>query len=53
LLPIFAVAEIMVSSTSHNLWPLEFAIYGFVSLSAIVGAFLGRLIQRRLSHAKV
>ena len=53
LLPIFAIAEIMVSSTSHNLWPLEFAIYGFVSLSAIVGAFLGRFMHRRLSHAKV
>ena len=53
MLPIFAIAEIMVSSTSHNLWPLEFAIYGFVSLNAILGAFLGRFMQRRLSHAKV
>src|SRR5436190_24042871 len=53
LLPIFAIAEMMVSSASHSLWPLEFAIYGFVSLSAIVGAFLGRFIRRRLSHAKV
>jgi hypothetical protein len=53
LLPIFAVAEIMISSASHNLWPIEFAIYGFVSLSAIVGAFLGRFIRRRLIHAKV
>src|SRR5205823_4568628 len=53
LLPIFAIAEMMASSTSHNLWPLEFAIYGFVSLSAIGGAFVGRFIRRRLGHAKV
>jgi hypothetical protein len=53
LLPMFAIAEMIVSPTSHNLWPLEFAIYGFVSLSAIAGAFLGRFTQRRLSHAKV
>ena len=46
LLPIFTIAEMMVSSTSHNLWPLEFAIYGFVSLSAVAGAFLGRFTQR-------
>lgn len=53
LLPICAIAEMMVSSTSHNLWPLEFAIYGFVGFSAVGGAFLGRFMQRRFSHAKV
>jgi hypothetical protein len=53
LLPVFAIAEMIVSPTSHNLWPLEFAIYGLVSLSAVVGAFLGRFIRRRVSHSKV
>jgi hypothetical protein len=53
LLPILAIAEMCVSPASHNLWPLEFVIYGFVSLSAIVGAFLGRFMQRRFCHAKV
>ena len=53
LLPVFAIAEMIVSPTSHNLWPLEFAIYGVVSLSAVVGAFLGRFIRRRVCHTKV
>src|SRR5437016_10230981 len=52
LLPIAAVAEMIVSSTSHNLWPLEFAIYGFVSLSAVVGVFLGRFMQRLVRGTK-
>jgi hypothetical protein len=53
LLPVSAIAEMIVSPTSHNLWPLEFAIYGLVSLSAIVGAFLGRFVRRRVDHTKV
>ena len=52
LLPIAAVAEMIVSPTSHNLWPLEFAIYGFVSLSAVVGVFLGRFTQRLVRGTK-
>jgi hypothetical protein len=52
LLPIAAVAEMIVSPTSHNLWPLEFAIYGFVSLSAVAGAFLGRFAQRLVRGTK-
>ena len=52
LLPVAAVAEMIVSSTSHNLWPLEFAIYGFVSLSSVAGAFLGRFTQRLVRGTK-
>src|SRR5436309_14031759 len=32
LLPILAIAEMSISSTTHNLWPLEFIIYGAISL---------------------
>lgn len=53
LLPIAAIAEMIVSSTSHNLWPLEFAIYGFVSLSSVAGAFLGSFTQRLVRRTKV
>src|SRR6266478_5815882 len=28
LLPVAAIAEMSVSSITHNLWPLEFLIYG-------------------------
>src|SRR5712691_9719086 len=45
LLPLAAFAEMIVSSTSHNLWPLEFIIYGLISLCAVVGAFAGRFAK--------
>jgi integral membrane sensor domain MASE1 len=53
LLPLLAIAEMVVSPTSHNLWPLEFAIYGFISLSAILGAYIGRFIQKRVRRSDV
>jgi len=46
LLPILAIAEMSVSSTTHNLWPLEFLIYGLISLCAVAGAFAGRFAMR-------
>jgi hypothetical protein len=45
--PLLAFAEMSASPTSHNLWPFEFAIYGFVSLIAVLGAYIGRFIYRR------
>ncbi len=47
LLPCLAIAEIIASPVSHNLWPLEFALYGLISLSAVFGAFLGRYLRKR------
>jgi hypothetical protein len=47
LFPCLAIAEMVVSPTSHNLWPLEFALYGLISLCAVFGAFLGRFLQKR------
>jgi len=35
------VHDVIHDPTSHNLWPFEFLIYAFASLSAIGGAFLG------------
>jgi len=48
LLPLLAIAEMVASPTSHNLWPLEFAIYGFISLIAVLGAYIGRYVQKRV-----
>jgi hypothetical protein len=39
-------------ATSHNLFPLEFLIYGFICLPAPVGAFLGALLRRWLSRPR-
>ncbi|MCX6858241.1 MAG: hypothetical protein NTV80_25445 [Verrucomicrobia bacterium] len=52
-LPLLAIAEMVVSPTSHNLWPLEFAIYGLISLSAVLGAFIGRYLQKRVRKSDV
>ena len=46
LLPILAIAEMSISSTTHNLWPLEFIIYGAISLCAVAGRFAKRLALR-------
>ena len=48
LLPLLAIAEIFASPTSHNLWPLEFAFYGLISLSAVLGAYIGRYVQSKI-----
>jgi hypothetical protein len=45
LLPAAAILEMVVSSTSHNLWPIEFALYAFVGLSSFLGAFIGGRIR--------
>ena len=51
LFPLLAIAEMFVSATSHNMWPLEFVFYGFVSLSAVLGAFIGRFLQRNVGKS--
>jgi hypothetical protein len=39
--PFFAVAEMIVDPTSHNLWPIEFLIYFVLGLIAGAGALVG------------
>ena len=48
LLPLLAIAEMVVEPTSHNVWPLEFMMYGFVSFSAVFGACIGRLVKSKV-----
>ncbi len=52
LLPILAIAEMSISSTTHNLWPLEFIIYGAINLCAVAGAFAGRFAKRLALRTK-
>lgn len=40
--PLLALAEMVADSKSHNLWPLEFLIYGVISLVAVAGAYVGK-----------
>jgi hypothetical protein len=52
LLPLAALAEMIVSPKSHNAWPIEFALYGVVGLAAVGGAAVGRLARRRFRADK-
>jgi hypothetical protein len=45
--PLLAFVEMARDPTSHNLWPMEFAMYGAVSLVAVVGAAITRRLRRR------
>jgi hypothetical protein len=36
----------VVSSTSHNLFPLEFILYGIVNAPSLLGSFLGFRLRK-------
>ena len=46
-LPVAAIAELVVDHTSHNMFPFEFAMYGFYGLLAGIGAMLGGFCRSR------
>ena len=45
LFPIFSVVEMFVDTSSHNLFPIEFLIYGFMTIPGICGAYTGMFIR--------
>lgn len=48
--PVLAIVEMAQDPFTHNLLPIEFVVYGFVSLFAVGGAYAGytlRQIARR------
>lgn len=50
-LPLAASLEMRADPTSHNLWPIEFALYGILSVVPIGGAVAGwglRILAMRL-----
>jgi len=49
LLPLAAFAEMVVDSTSHNLFPFEFMFYAFYGLIVAFGAFIAHLASRRFA----
>ncbi len=51
LFPIFAVIEMVADPYSHNLWPIEFTLYGFMTIPGIVGAYIGAFIRRKFAKA--
>lgn len=52
LFPLAAILEMLVDSGSHNLWPIEFVLYGiFIAGPALVGAFFGFIFARERKNA--
>lgn len=44
VLPMWALFD-MMTGHEHNLFPIEFAMYGFYALFGLAGAFAGRRLQ--------
>lgn len=47
IFPINAIIEMIILPKSHNLWPIEFAIYLFMALPAVIGAYFGKIIREK------
>ena len=48
LLPLLAFIEMMKDPYSHNLWPIEFIMYGFMTIPGIIGAYIGAFIRKKI-----
>ena len=45
LFPVMAIVGVVRDPTSHNLLGIEFVIYAFLTLPAILGGALGKMIR--------
>ena len=45
LLPLTAICEMIVDSSSHNLLPIEFILYCFYTIPAIIGAYISQFFK--------
>jgi len=52
LFPILAFLEMATEPNSHNIWPMEFVIYGFCTIPGIIGAYIGAFIRRKLTPSR-
>ena len=52
LFPVLAVVGMLRDSTSHNLLGMEFIIYGFLTLPALFGAAVGKVIRDLLARCR-
>lgn len=51
LMPMAAVLEMFKDPTSHNLWPLEFILYGAVNTPSLLASFAGSQTRIRLARS--
>jgi hypothetical protein len=47
LFPIAAICEMVLYPTTHTLWPVEFLMYGILSIPPMIGAFLGSKLKNK------
>jgi len=48
-LPVLSVADMVVDTTSHNLFPFEFGLYAILSFVPISGSWVGMNVYRAVS----
>jgi len=46
-----AIIDMMIWPKSHNLWFIEFIIYGLFCIPGFVGAFIGSRLGRRMKNS--
>lgn len=47
--PVVAVVLMVINPKSHSLWPIEFFIYGILTLPGVLGAGVGTAIRSKYS----
>ena len=52
LFPVMAIVGVIRDPTSHNLLGMEFVMYGFLTLPAILGGALGKMIRSLLARCR-
>lgn len=50
--PAIAILEMEINPKSHNLFPLEFIIYGAETIPALAGGYVGLRMARRLNQQR-
>ncbi len=46
--PIAAISEMILYPNTHNLWPLEFLVYGILSIPPLIGALIASKLRKRI-----
>jgi uncharacterized membrane protein len=53
LFPVMAIVGAVRDPTSHNLLVIEFVMYGFLTLPAILGGALGKMVRALLARRRM
>ncbi|RXP56175.1 hypothetical protein EC396_07840 [Lutibacter sp. HS1-25] len=45
LFPLASICEMFVDLSSHNMFPIEFIVYGILTIPSIIGAYISQVIK--------